>query len=62
MQMKALNERYVNLEMNYFVRAYIKNLQGKGNKDNQAFGDACGVMVIVAGYVHGDTSSNPGPG
>ena len=22
---------------------------------------ACGVMVIVAGYGHGDTSSNPGP-
>ena len=21
----------------------------------------CGVMVIVAGYGHGDTSSNPGP-
>ena len=24
-------------------------------------GSACGVMVIVAGYGHGDTSSNPGP-
>ena len=24
-------------------------------------GGACGVMVIVAGYEHGDTSSNPGP-
>ena len=23
-------------------------------------GGACGVMVIVAGYGHGDTSSNPG--
>ena len=25
------------------------------------FGGARGVMVIVAGYGHGDTSSNPGP-
>ena len=25
------------------------------------FGGARGVMVIVAGYVHGETSSNPGP-
>ena len=25
-----------------------------------SFGGACGVMVIVAGNVHGDTSSNPG--
>ena len=24
-------------------------------------GGARGVMVIVAGYGHGDTSSNPGP-
>ena len=24
-------------------------------------GGACGVMVIVAGYGHSDTSSNPGP-
>ena len=24
-------------------------------------GGVCGVMVIVAGYGHGDTSSNPGP-
>ena len=23
-------------------------------------GGACGVMVIVAGYGHGDASSNPG--
>ena len=26
------------------------------------FGGACGVMVIVLGNGHGDTSSNPGPG
>ena len=26
-----------------------------------AVGGARGVMVIVAGYGHGDTSSNPGP-
>ena len=26
-----------------------------------ASGGARGVMVIVAGYGHGDTSSNPGP-
>ena len=25
-------------------------------------GGACGVMVIVVGNGHGDTSSNPGPG
>ncbi len=25
------------------------------------YGGARGVMVIVAGYGHGDTSSNPGP-
>ena len=25
-------------------------------------GGACGVMVIVVGSGHGDTSSNPGPG
>ena len=28
---------------------------------NHLFGGARGVMVIVAGYRHGDTSSNPGP-
>ena len=26
-----------------------------------SLGGACGVMVIVAGYGHGDMSSNPGP-
>ena len=25
------------------------------------YGGARGIMVIVAGYGHGDTSSNPGP-
>ena len=28
---------------------------------NIYFGGARGVMVIVAGYGHGDASSNPGP-
>ena len=28
---------------------------------NSIAGGARGVMVIVAGYGHGDTSSNPGP-
>ena len=28
---------------------------------NIVLGGARGVMVIVAGYGHGDTSSNPGP-
>ena len=27
----------------------------------ECFGGARGVMVIVTGYGHGDTSSNPGP-
>ena len=30
--------------------------------NNIPFGGACGVMVIVVGNGHGDTSSNPGPG
>ena len=29
--------------------------------DKHKFGGVRGVMVIVAGYGHGDTSSNPGP-
>ena len=33
----------------------------RGCEHNQAVGGARGVMVIVAGYGHGDTSSNPGP-
>ena len=28
---------------------------------DKQIGGARGVMVIVAGYGHGDTSSNPGP-
>ena len=28
---------------------------------NRTIGGARGVMVIVAGYGHGDMSSNPGP-
>ena len=35
----------------YILNCIIRFLQG----------GACGVMVIVAGYGHGDTSSNPGP-
>ena len=30
-------------------------------EDDYVFGGARGVMVIVAGCGHGDTSSNPGP-
>ncbi len=30
--------------------------------DNTGSGDARGVMVIVVGNGHGNTSSNPGPG
>ena len=30
-------------------------------KKKKKKGGARGVMVIVAGYGHGDTSSNPGP-
>ena len=28
---------------------------------SQFIGGACGVMAIIEGYGHGDTSSNPGP-
>ena len=31
------------------------------NHYNSIFGGARGVMVIVAGYGHGDRCSNPGP-
>ena len=31
------------------------------NRTDHLTGGACGVMVIVAEYGHGDTSSNPGP-
>ena len=32
-----------------------------GDKVYMLYGGARGVIVIVAGYEHGDTSSNPGP-
>ena len=31
-----------------------------GNPDSWILGGVCGVMVIVVGNGHGDTSSNPG--
>ena len=35
-------------------------ISGKHNVDSSIQGGACGVMVIVEGNEHGDTSSNPG--
>ena len=40
------------------VKAMTSYEVWKGYKPN---GGARGVMVIIAGYRHGDTSSNPGP-
>ena len=40
----------INNEVTLTAQSFIKLSQG-----------ACGVMAIVAGYGHGDTSSNPGP-
>ena len=40
----------------FFFGIVIESIELSAN-----FGGARGVIVIVAGYGHGDTSSNPGP-
>ena len=48
---------------NYTVDTEIKQFINKPEKhsiNNNLIGGACGVMVIVVGNGHGDTSSNPG--
>ena len=38
----------------------LRYIQIYGHRYHQNVGGARGVIVIVAGYEHGDTSSNPG--
>ena len=45
------------MEVEFFKQ--VKEKHSVYKKKSQ-FGGACGVMVIVVGNGHGDTSSNPG--
>ena len=46
------------------LKTVAKDMEKRGDEldiRGSINGGARGVMVIVAGYGHGDTSSNPGP-
>ena len=51
-------------EFHVFMKHFFqkgKILFKQSNGLISVIGGACGVMVIIAGYGHGDMSSNPGP-
>ena len=45
----------------YCISAFKGKIYCQNHPYRRIAGGARGVMVIVAGYGHGDTSSNPGP-
>ena len=64
---KIKNSRKILLHSSWFdyklcliVKDAYSKRQGGADNDSVRYGSARGVMVIVAGIGHGDTSSNPG--